>query len=191
MYVRLKAAHTSSLFAVKENFMQNILDAIESTIHRISRQITWLSMGILFLMVLLVTVGVIARYVFNSPLRGDIEIQELMMVLIIFIAFPFCQMEKGNVYVELLVDRLNGRSKAIFQSFAYLMGLFIIILIIWQTGLRVIRGMVDVHSDITLMLGIPVAPFVLVAEIGLILFAAEWLIELVHSLNRISRVNRG
>jgi TRAP-type transport system small permease protein len=169
--------------------VQNVGSAIESTIHRISKQITWLSMGMLFLMMILVTVGVIARYVFNSPLRGDMEIQELMMVLIVFVAFPFCQMEKGNVYVELLVDRLKGRSKAILQSFAYFIGLVVIVLIIWQTGLKAIHGMAHLNSDITLMLGIPVAPFVLIADIGLILFAAEWLIELVHSIQRVSGVN--
>lgn len=170
--------------------MQKVAGTIESIIHTISRQVTWLSMGILFLMMILVTVGVVARYVFNSPLRGDMEIQELMMVIIIFIAFPFCQMEKGNVYVELLVDRLKGRPKAILQSFAYFIGLVIILLIIWQIGLRTIHGMANLNSDVTLMLGIPVAPFVLVAEIGLILFAAEWLIELIHSINRAAGISK-
>jgi TRAP-type C4-dicarboxylate transport system permease small subunit len=189
--VRLLAAHILIYLAVKENIMQKVPGAIESTVHWISKQLTWLSMAMLFLMVLIVTVGVIARYAFNSPLRGDMEVQELMMVVIVFIAFPFCQMEKGNVYVELLVDRLKGRPKAILQSFAYFIGLIIIVLIIWQTGLRAIRGIVDVNSDITLMLNIPIAPFVLIADIGLILFAAEWLIELVHSIHRISGASNG
>jgi|WetSurMetagenome_2_1015567.scaffolds.fasta_scaffold197866_2 TRAP-type transport system small permease protein len=171
--------------------MRKVAGSIESKIHWISKQLTWLSMTMLFLMMILVTVGVIARYIFNSPLRGDIEIQELMMVLIVFIAFPFCQMEKSNVYVELVVDRLRGRARAILQSCAYFIGLVIIALIIWQTGLRAIRGFTDVNSDITLMLGIPVAPFVLIADIGLILFAAEWVIELVHSIHRISGISKG
>jgi TRAP-type transport system small permease protein len=166
--------------------MRKVAGTIESGIHWISKQLTWISMFMLFLMMILVTVGVIARYAFNSPLKGDMEVQELMMVLIIFVAFPFCQMQKGNVYVELLVDRLKGRARAILQSFAYLIGLFIISLIIWQTWLRAIRGFTDTNSDITLMLEIPVAPFVMIAEIGLILFATEWLIELIHSIHRIS-----
>jgi TRAP-type transport system small permease protein len=176
--------------AKKENSVQNMGSAIESIVHRLNKYIIWISMGTLFLMMVLVTIGVVARYLFNSPLRGDMEIQELMMVLIVFIAFPFCQMEKGNVYVELLIDRLKGRSKAILQSCAYFAGLIIIALIIWQTGLRAFHGLANIKSDITLTLAIPIAPFILIADIGLLLFALEWLFELVHSISRISATNK-
>jgi TRAP-type C4-dicarboxylate transport system permease small subunit len=164
----------------QENLMLSIARSIESLIHSISRRIRWVSMGTLFLMMFFVAAGVIARYIMSRPIKGDMEIQELGMVLVVFVALSFLQSEKGNVYVELLVDRLKGRSKAILQSFAYLIGLGIIVLIIWQTGVKAVRDFASFGSNVTPSLYIPKAPFLLIADIGLALFGIEWLIELIH-----------
>ena len=40
--------------------------------------------AILFAMMLLTTVDVVARYVFNRPLRGAFEVTELLLVVLIF-----------------------------------------------------------------------------------------------------------
>ncbi len=50
-------------------------------------------MGTLFLMMFFVVAGVIARYIMSRPIKGDMEIQELGMVLVVFVAFPFLQSE--------------------------------------------------------------------------------------------------
>jgi TRAP-type C4-dicarboxylate transport system permease small subunit len=107
-----------------------------------------------------------------------------MMVLIVFLALPYCQLEKGQVYIELLVDRLKGRLKAIFHSFAYLIGLIIIVLIIWQTGLRAIHGLASIHTEVTLSLLIPISPFLMIATISLALMGVEWLIQLIYSIRQ-------
>jgi TRAP-type transport system small permease protein len=164
--------------------MINIAKRTESYIHKISQNLRWISMGTLFLMMFLVTAGVIARYIFNKPIKGDMEIQELMMVLIVFVALPFLQHEKGNVYVELLVERLKGRPKAILQTVSQLLGMLILILIIWQTGIKAVHGLASMNTDVTLSLLIPTAPFVLIADIGLVFFGIEWLIGLIHSFHQ-------
>lgn len=161
-----------------------LFSAVENAIHRSSRWVRLVSQGTLFIMMFLVTAGVIARYVFNNPIKGDLEIQELMMVLIVFLALPYCQLEKGNVYVEVLVRRFEGRLKDIFQSFVYLIGLIIIGLIVWQTGVRAIKGFAAFHDHVTLSLWIPITPFVVIATIGLALMGIEWLIELIHSIRQ-------
>jgi TRAP-type transport system small permease protein len=164
--------------------MLKIAMTAESIIHSFSRKIRWISMGVLFLMMFFVAAGVIARYIMNRPIKGDMEIQELGMVLVVFVALPFLQSEKGNVYVELLIDRLTGRKKAILGSLAYLLGIIIIALIVWQTGVKVARDFASFGSNVTLSLYIPIAPFLLIADIGLGLFGIEWLIELIHNLHR-------
>jgi len=157
---------------------------IENIFHRLSRWGRFVSQGTLFIMVFLVTAGVIARYIFNSPLKGDMEIQELMMVIIVFLAFPYCQLKKGNVYVEILVNRFRGRLKEFFHSFVYLIGFVIIGLIVWQMWARAVSGFGEFNKDVTLTLWIPITPFILVAAIGFGLMGVEWLIELIHSIRR-------
>jgi TRAP-type C4-dicarboxylate transport system permease small subunit len=163
---------------------RGLFSAVENVIHRISRWIRLVSQATLFIMMFLVTAAVFARYVLNRPLKGDIEIQELMMVLIVFLALPYCQLEKGNVYVEILAKRFKGRLKDISHSFVYLIGFIIIILIVWQIGVRVMKGFAAFHEHVTLSLWIPITPFVAIATIGFALMGLEWLIELIHSIRR-------
>jgi TRAP-type C4-dicarboxylate transport system permease small subunit len=162
--------------------LRTAVNTTEKAMHRLSRGLRYISMGTLFIMVFFVTAGVIARYIFGKAINGDLEIQELMMVLIIFLAMAYGQLEKGNIQVELLIGRLKGRSKAILQSITYLLGLGILALIIWQMGTRAIHGLTTSGGGATIMLLIPKSPFVLIATIGLALMCVEWIIDLVHSV---------
>jgi TRAP-type C4-dicarboxylate transport system permease small subunit len=164
----------------------------EEAVHRLSRGIRFISQVALFLMMFFVSAGVIARYFLNNPIKGDLEIQELMMVLIVFLALPYCQLEKRHVYVEVLINHLKGRTKTILSSFAYFIGFIIIVLIVWQTGARAIKGFMAFHNDVTLSLWIPISPFLAVACIGLALTGIEWLIALIYTLQiKNHAVNQG
>lgn len=162
----------------------NLSNVIENIIHRISNWIRWVSISVLFIMMLFVTVDVISRYTLDKTIKGDLELQELMMVLIVFLAFPYCTMQKRNIYVELLIDRLKGRTKAIVNSFASLVGMAILIVIIWQVALRGWDGITGSQVELTQLLEIPMAPFMLIAAIGLAFMGLEWLIDMLHSFAR-------
>jgi len=57
---------------------------------------------ILLAMMLLTTVDVVARYLFNRPLRGAFEITELMLVVLIFAGLPLAKVFGGPVRDVLL-----------------------------------------------------------------------------------------
>lgn len=158
-----------------------IFNKFENTVHRISDWIRWISISFLLIMMLFVTVDVISRYTIGKTIKGDLELQELMMVLIVFLAFPYCTMRKRNIYVELLIERLKGRTKAIVSSFASLVGMAILSVIIWQTALRGWEGVTGSQHELTLLLNIPLAPFMLIAAVGLAFMGLEWLIYTVHT----------
>ncbi len=55
---------------------------------------------ILFVLMLVVTVDVIGRYIFNAPLHGSFEYIQICMALIVFIALPVIVVREENVQVE-------------------------------------------------------------------------------------------
>jgi TRAP-type transport system small permease protein len=150
-------------------------------IHQFNKWIRLISEVILFLMMLLVAADVVGRYFINKPIKGDIEIQELMMVLIVFLALPFSQIEKVHIFVELLVSHLKGRLKSILESTTYLMGFGIIVMLVWQLGLRGWHGITSPRPETTSILQIPISPFIMIAALGLALMGVEWLIDLIYS----------
>ena len=160
---------------------------IEKVIYTVSRGIRFLSISMLFIMMLFVTAGVLGRYILNKPIKGDIEIQELMMVVIVFSAMAYATTMKQHVFVELLVVRLKGRGLAVINSIALVLGLAILALIIWRTGVYGWNEMISPSGKYTGMLKIPVAPFILLADAGLILMFLVFLCQFIRSLSSVIR----
>jgi TRAP-type C4-dicarboxylate transport system permease small subunit len=64
--------------------------------------------AILMAMMLLTVVDVVARYVFNRPLRGAFEVTELTLVVLIFAGLPLVSFTDEHAVMD-FIDRLLGR----------------------------------------------------------------------------------
>ncbi|MDD5700936.1 MAG: TRAP transporter small permease [Dehalococcoidales bacterium] len=162
--------------------------SIENGIHSLSRALRVISLISLFLMMLFVPVDVFGRYVLKTPVYGDLEYQQLAMVFIVFLALPYCTFKKGHIFVELLVTHLSGRVLAIVQSFAYFIGSAIMLLIFFYLAKFGLQELVSSTGRTTVMVSIPLAPFIIIAAFGCLIMALEILTEFLHSLtNAIKR----
>jgi len=155
---------------------------IEKAIYIVSRGIRVFSISALFIMMLFGTVGVIGRYIFNKPVKGDIELHELMMVVIIFTAMAYATTMKQHVFVELLVAKLKGRALAVANSIALFFSLIILSLIVWRMALVGWRELLSPTGKYTVLLGVPVAPFILLADAGLFLMTLVFLCQFIRQL---------
>jgi TRAP-type transport system small permease protein len=63
---------------------------------------------ILLAMMVLTTVDVVARYVFNRPLRGAFEITELLLLVLIFAGLPLVSFTNEHAVMD-FIDRVLGR----------------------------------------------------------------------------------
>jgi len=61
-----------------------------------------LSATILFVLMLLTTVDVLGRFLFNAPLPGGFEITELMMAALVFAAMPVVTRREDHIVIDLL-----------------------------------------------------------------------------------------
>jgi TRAP-type transport system small permease protein len=129
-------------------------------------------------MMCLVVADVTGRYVFNKPVKGALEIDEIMMAFVVFLSLAYCTVKKGHIIVELLLGRLQPRTQSILNGFSCIIGAVIFSIITWQTGLHGWRELFSPTGTITMLLGIPVAPFFMVAAFG---FALMCLVLLFQS----------
>ena len=63
---------------------------------------------ILLAMMLLTTIDVVARYVFNRPLRGAFEVTELLLLVLIFAGLPLVSFTNEHAVMD-FIDRVLGR----------------------------------------------------------------------------------
>jgi TRAP-type C4-dicarboxylate transport system permease small subunit len=122
---------------------------------------------ILFCMMTLTFVDVVARYVFNRPLRGAFEVTELMLLVLIFAGLPLVTHAGEHVTMDLIDRLLGARARALMNravEFACAAIMFLLTWLMWRKA-----GTIAGYGDTTDVLRITVGPFVyfMTAMIGL------------------------
>jgi len=114
--------------------------------------------GILLAMMLLTVVDVVARYVFNRPVRGAFEVTELMLVVLIFAGLPLVSFTDEHAVMD-FIDRLLGpRSQRGLERLVQLACaafLFLLTGLMWRKADRIWA-----YRDATDVLRIVYGPFV-------------------------------
>ena len=137
-----------------------------------------LGAGIVLLGLLgLVLFDVVMRYALRLPFLGAYEMTELAMVLIVFLALPYCAATGGHVAVDVLSPVLDRPGLRWFNSLIHLAGAALMLVIAWQAT-RYAMGSVA-RGEATNMLGIAKHPFELVtaacaAIFALVLLGQAW-----------------
>jgi TRAP-type C4-dicarboxylate transport system permease small subunit len=158
---------------------------IEGGIRAVLDKVRWPAAIILFLMALLTTADVVGRYVFSRPITGTSEVEELMMVLVVFLAMGYCTLEGRQSYASVVVSHLSKRMQAVLGSVTHSLAAVIFSLIFWQTALWGWGEAITPSGRATWLLLIPQGPFMLVAAIGCLLVCLASLVNLFHSLARV------
>jgi TRAP-type C4-dicarboxylate transport system permease small subunit len=134
--------------------------------------------AILFCMMTLTFVDVVARYVFNRPLRGAFEVTELLLVVLIFGGLPLVSHADEHVTMD-FIDKLLGRHRSLWRRAVQALCAAIMFLLTWLVWLKADR--IAAYGDATDVLRIVYGPFVyfmavMIALAGLIhLYKAfEW-----------------
>lgn len=129
-------------------------------------------------MMALTFVDVVARYVFNRPLRGAFEVTELLLLVLIFGGLPLVSHADEHVTMD-FIDRLLGRHRELWQRAVQALCAAIMFLLTWLVWLKADR--IAAYGDATDVLRIVYGPFVyfmavMIALAGLIhLYKAfEW-----------------
>lgn len=126
------------------------------------------SMGVLFLMMLLTVADVFLRSVLNKPIIGTTEITEQMMVAIVFLGLGWCALQGKQIKVDLFATRYPPGMLKVVDIIVYCVGLLLVAVICWRT----FRSTLTVYDlGITCAyIGIPKYPFYGLATFGWAVF---------------------
>lgn len=141
--------------------------------------------AVLLALLALVLFDVVMRYALRLPFLGAYEFTELAMVLIVFLALPYCAATGGHVAVDVLAPVLDRPGLRWIAVVVHLAGAALLVVIAWRTVLHAIGS--AGRGEATNMMRVPHAPFELVAAAAVVLFAAV----LVAQAWRAARRRRG
>jgi TRAP-type C4-dicarboxylate transport system permease small subunit len=113
---------------------------------------------LLFALMMLTTVDVVSRYIFNWPLRGGFEITELLLLSLIFAGLPLASRSGEHVtlnFIErVLTDAGRHRLRRLID---FICGL-VVLGLAWRVWVK--AGKIAAYGDTTEVLRLPVGPFV-------------------------------
>ncbi len=87
---------------------------------------------LIFLICLLAVVEVVARTVFDSPTRWSLAFSQFMLLYAIFLGSAYCFQERGHIRVDILVEHMPRRMKAIFNIIGLLIASIFVSVLIWK-----------------------------------------------------------
>jgi TRAP-type C4-dicarboxylate transport system permease small subunit len=104
------------------------MDSIFSFLVRVSKVLNFIGAAALTFMMFLTVADVSLRAV-KLPIVGTYEIVALSLALVIGFGIPKVSLDRGHVYMEILLEKLSPKNKAIMNTFTRLLciGLFILI----------------------------------------------------------------
>ena len=124
--------------------------------------------SVLLLCLMLVTfVDVVARYLFNRPIRGAFELTELILLVLIFAGLPLVSHGDEHVTMDFIDRMLPARAVPLLIRVVHGVVAAVFLFLTWQVLIKAER--IAGYGDTTDVLRIPVGPFVyfMAAMIGL------------------------
>jgi TRAP-type C4-dicarboxylate transport system permease small subunit len=114
--------------------------------------------AILVVMMMITTVDVISRYIFNYPLRSAFEVTELLLVVLIFAGLPLVSHADEHVTMDFIDRMLPDPVRLALVRVVHVVCAGVMFFLAWQIWLK--AGKISAYSDTTDVIKIPIGPFV-------------------------------
>ena len=134
---------------------------------------------IIALMMFLTRIDVVLRYIFNSPIPGVYTLSEMFMIAAVFPAVAYVQQKKGHVRVDILIDKLKGRPRIVFELATLFLALVCFAIMGLDSGLLAWNAWVTGDYDMG-SIEIPFWPAKSVMTVGIGLLLWRFITDIGH-----------
>jgi tripartite ATP-independent transporter DctM subunit len=167
-------------------FLDSAATYLERGVRPASKFFNYIACAALCIMPIPVFVDVFLRYGLSYSIPGGIEIQEFLMLILVFFGFAFVEQDGGgNIQIDLVVGKLKGRALNGVETFIYAISFLIVLLIssqLMSQGITRLQG-----GEISKSLALPIWVFWFLAALAAFLLALVLAVRLLKVLGRTSQ----
>lgn len=153
--------------------LANLLSPLE----KLSSWLTICGMIVLLVMIILTFADVFLRYIFGNSIPGTVELTEICMVIVVYASIAATQWQKSHVAMDILTSRLTEKGKPFIEVITSFWSLAIVLACAYTTYRY---GMTT--SAVSLVLRIPLSPFILFVSFGFCLLGVAILQQCLEVL---------
>jgi len=126
----------------------------------------------------LVTLNVILRAVFKSPILGTYDLTGLLTAIVIGCGLAYCNIENGHIDISLFVDKAGAKASRWITVTGQIMS-FIILSVytysLFVLGLRLMKA-----NEVSVTAQIPVFPFVFLLSFCFLIFTLTVFLKIIE-----------
>lgn len=158
------------------------LGKLESYFQAFTKFFSRIGAGVLVCMMLLITFDVVSRYFFNKPVQGTFELVEVMMGVVVSLSIAYCGLQRGHVSVELLTDQLSVKPRRIVDIIHTVVCIVFFAAVSFKVSQQAV--VIKESETVTVLLEIPIYPFLWILSFGAALLALVYFSQLIHMFKK-------
>jgi len=161
---------------IKNN--KNFIDSYEKFVNGASRLFSRIACIALGIMPIPVFIDVILRFTLSKSIPGGIEIQEYLLLTLVFLGLASTEFEGGgHIQIDLLLGKLSRDRRNILETFAWTISLLILIFMSSQLMVQGIKRWQN--NELSKTLEIPLWIFWMIGAIGILMLALVVFLHLI------------
>jgi len=155
------------------------MDAFTRGVDRVIRALVFVGCVVYGIMALVVVVNVVGRFVFHKPIKGTVELVEIMMVFVAFFAVAFAAKQRTHITVGLFVHRFAKPIQKMVLRVGFFLSAVIAGVITYQAIANTLYAIRNLYET-TPVLYIPFAPLKFVMAFGCLILFVVLLLDTLH-----------
>lgn len=159
---------------------------VNSFIKKLSEGLHWAGVYISIpVLIVIVSIDVTLRYIFNSPLIWGGEVSALILLIVFFASLPHVTGIQGHIRMDILYRLMGPKVKCLTDAVTGLCGFIFALLLTYQS----FKSTVEMYrwNEGAEMIDIPYWPFVLFAGICGLILTAQFIIQMILPFFKSSR----
>jgi TRAP-type transport system small permease protein len=162
--------------------MKAVLLGIDKKYQKIEYLFVIVAGVLLFLTMFLLALNILTRSIFNQPIVGAYEIVVNLFAALVSLGFSYVQGQKGNIAVEVVTDLLPAGIQRVLVLAGYLIGLYVIGVIAWQSGLHTWSSFINKEFNSNSILQLPTWPINAIITWGMLTLFIRLIIDVLLQL---------
>ncbi len=138
--------------------------------------------ALILTIMILTTVDVIGRYIIGSPLKGSVEISEILFLSAVYLGLSYTHLFREHVGVDLFISHLSKRTRLFLETFMLLLALFTYGVLAWR-GAGAFWTSLETGEYRWGLISIPLWPARLMIPLGVSALSLKFIAEIVRNIS--------
>lgn len=147
-----------------------------------SHTLKYVAAVLLLIVAVLITLDVVLRFIFNTPIIGIAEIVANGIVVIAFLQLSYAVRIRSMLRSELLLSRLGETGRIVLESITGLLGIILFAIIAWASWEPLITAIATMEFEGHASFQVPTWPVKLAIVGGSILAGLNYLLLILRAI---------